>query len=152
MKKFVWMLIILFPIVFTGCGDDDKAWDPEKFVEVNLDYETPFYHFNKGLFKRNNLPENEIAMGLYNEPWCTDLPALCGSYEVTESSSFASLSEAPIGDYEEDCSELPLNKVIVFKLNDGTYALVKIVSDVYNMVEGEYCEHKITLHVNYPAF
>lgn len=140
------------PVLFTGCDADDKAWDPNKFVEVKLDYETPFYHFTKGTFKRDKLPLDDLHFGIYSEPWCTELPALCGSYEVTEFSSFASLSEAPIGDYEEDCSELPLNKVIVFKLGDGTYALIKIVSDEYNMVEGEYCEHIVTLMINYPAF
>lgn len=152
MKKIVWILIMLLPVVFAGCDADDKTWDPENYKEVQLSYEKMFYHFKDGVKMRGNMPDDIDGMGIINEPWCTDLPAFCGRYMVTAKTSFTQFAEPPTGEYEENCEEVPLNKVLVFKLEDGSYGLVMIVSDQYNMVENEYCEHVVTLRVNYPAF
>jgi uncharacterized protein (TIGR02145 family) len=150
--RTILILSIVAPFLNTGCIFDDDEWDPNKYVEIKLNYDQPFYHFTNGVFARDAMPDDIDGMGIINEPWCTDLPALCGQFEVTDYSSFASLTEAPAGNYSGNCIEVPLDKVIVFKLNDGSFGLVKIVNDNYNFVEGEYCEHEITIHVNYPAF
>ncbi|MGF7140972.1 hypothetical protein [Roseimarinus sediminis] len=152
MKRITWVLLILLPVIFTACEEDDKTWDPNNYKEVQLDYENMFYHFKEGISTRGNMPDDIDGMGIINEPWCTDLPALCGNYVVTEYSSFSDLTTPPAGEYESTCDQTPLNTVLVFKLSDGTYGLVMLTSDQYNIVENEYCEHVVTLRINYPAF
>lgn len=142
-------LLLLF--TFTKCDFEDDLWDPNNYIVVVLDGNTPFYDF-KTAKALSDMPENIDNYGLINEAWwCTDLPAICGNYQVTNETSFSAFTAAPSSGYENDCKNIELNKVLVFKLGDGTYGLVKIVDDVYTSTQNE-CIHKITLHINYPAF
>jgi len=151
MKRFIYIgtFALITVLLFNGCKEDDPYWDPNKYVVIIMDSNNNAYDFVLGFVNVASTGSN--FDGIYNEPWCTDLPALCGNFEITEVSSFASLSSAPVGDYSNDCVEVPLNTVLVYKLNDGSYALVKIVDDVFTSTE-ESCQHRVTLHINYPAF
>ncbi|MBN2806402.1 MAG: hypothetical protein JXR22_07065 [Prolixibacteraceae bacterium] len=142
-------IALILALFLQGCPLDDKYWDPNKYDEIVMDNYNNAYDFNLGFISATNVSSN--FDGIYNEPWCTDLPVLCGRYEITNVSSFESLTAAPAGEYTKDCREAPLNTVLVFRLNDGSYALVKITDDVFTSTDDS-CQHRVTLHVNYPAF
>lgn len=146
------MLVILVAVLIQSCIIDDNFWDPNKYVVVNLDAVNPIYDFRTGqTYNYNNMPKDIDNFGIINEPWCTDLPALCGNMVLTDETSFSAFTSAPTSGYEQNCLNLEKDKVVVFKLGDGSFALVKVVTDFYySNTTG--CEHKVTLHVNYPAF
>lgn len=144
------LLVIMILFSFVSCKDEE--WDPNDYIEIVLDYDHPFYHFTYGKFSRDSMPEDIDGMGIINEAWCTDQPALCGQFETTGTSSFATFSRPVTGAYSLDCKLIDLNKTLVFRLTNKTYALVKIVDDTYGTTEDGQCEHKITLQINYPAF
>lgn len=110
-----------------------------------------FYSFKKG---KINSHDNADIM---NEPWCTELPALCGNWAKTGKSQLSQVTSAPSSGYISDnsgymdCQQVPLNEVLVFKLKDGTYAKVIIVNDQFSKTSSG-CDHKITLNIEYPAF
>ena len=153
MKKIV--RIILFIVVIAGatsCDNGDNFWDPDDYVTITLNSSQPVYDFRTGkTYSYETMPGDIDNYGIINEPWCTDLPALCGNYAVTNATAFRELSSAPTNGYENNCLNINLNEVLVFQLGDGTYALVEIVNDDYKSTNTS-CEHAITLHINYPAF
>jgi len=148
LKQLMFALMLL--LIMHSCIWDDGPWDPNKFVEVKLDGVNAYYNFKTGL-ATSVLPSDVDNFGIINEPWCTDLPALCGNFVVTDETSFTAFTEAPLTGYEVNCVNVELNQVLVFKLGDGTFALVKVVNDFYTSTTAS-CQHKVTLHVNYPAF
>ncbi|MDA3930381.1 MAG: YCF48-related protein [Prolixibacteraceae bacterium] len=149
MKKL--LIAIAFFLPFLNSCNEGFDWDPNNYKVIVLDNENEYYHFHSGeVYTYENAPEDVWTNGIVNEPWCTDLPALCGNFEITDYSSFDEIDEIPDGEYSNDCKELPLNKVIVYRLEDETYGLVKIVNDEYSMVN-DMCQHRVTLHVIYPV-
>jgi len=151
MKRTLLPLFFFFTGVFFFACDEDNDWDPDNYVVMTLHSEKPFYHFLDGkAYSNNEMPSDIDEYGIINEPWCTDLPALCGNFEVTNENDFGELESVPAGSYNSTCEEVPLNKVLVFKLGDDSYALVKIVDDVFSS-DNNACEHSVTLHINYPA-
>ncbi len=150
MKHLKMILILSVVAIFLNSCINDDEWNPNEITVVTLNNDNPFYHFSKGLFLKENMPNDIDEYGIINEPWCTDLPALCGNFEVTDKTEFADFDVIPAGDYESTCEEVPLNKVLVFKLGDNSFALVKVINDIYNATSTG-CEHVINLHINYPA-
>ena len=153
MKKIILIVFIIGSIGWiTSCDMGDDFWNPNDYDVITLNANQPIYDFRTGrTYTYETMLDDIDNYGIINEPWCTDLPALCGNFVVTEETSFSTLSSAPVNGYENNCVNVELNKVSVYKLADDTYALVKIVSDDYSTTN-EGCEHAITLHINYPAF
>lgn len=148
MKKLCLFVTMALLLAFSGC-EEEGEWDPNDYQTVILDATNPFYHFKNG--RTAQYTDDIDGMGIINEPWCTSLPALCGKYVVSNQSSFADVSKPTSSEWEQTCDEVELQSILVFKLDDGTYALVKVANDVYT--EGDNgCSHTVTLHINYPAF
>lgn len=150
--KIVMFILVLLSMsfIFHGC---EKEWDNEDFIEISLDSENPYYHFEKGIFSKDNMPQDIDWMGITYKTWCTETPTLCGRMEPTDKFSFKEMTEPPKGDYVSICANaIKINNVVVFRLKNGNYALVKISEDVYGKNSDGLCEHKFKLQINYPAF
>lgn len=146
--------VIIILVCFCGqilLQSCNKDWDPEDYIEVSLDSDHPYYHFEKGVFPKDNVPEDIDGMGITYKTWCTETPTLVGRMMDANQYSFNAVTEPPEGDYISVCfNALAINKVVAFKLTNGKYALVKISEDEYSD-NGE-CIHKFKLQINYPAF
>lgn len=122
-----------------------------KVKTVKLGGSNNFYSFKKGIVSSHDDAD------LLNEPWCTELPALCGNWVKTGKSQLNQVNSAPSSGYISDktsytdCQQVPVNEVLVFKLKDDTYAKVLIVDDQFSKTSNG-CNHNITLHIIYPAF
>lgn len=148
LRSILLNLMVLFAM--QSCVWDDGTWDPNRYKVVELNANFAFYSFKTGLTS-SQMPADVDDFGIINEPWCTDLPALCGNFVATGETEFTAFTEAPASGYENHCLNVELNQVLVFKLGDGSLALVKVVNDQY-IESTTGCEHQITLHINYPAF
>jgi hypothetical protein len=121
--------------------------------KIVLDNKTYGYDFASGKLRTNYEPEPDVM----NRPWCTPLPALTGNWVRTGKSRMEDVTSAPSSGYLSDgkdfidCAEAPLNEVLVFKLTNGKYAKLMIISDQQSKTSSG-CEHKITCLVQYPAF
>lgn len=86
-----------------------------------------------------------------NRPWCTPLPALTGNWIRIGKSRMEDVISAPSSGYLSDgkdfidCAEAPLNEVLLFKLANGKYAKLMIISDEQSKTSSG-CEHKITYY------
>jgi hypothetical protein len=122
-----------------------------KIKTIQLGGKDNFYSFKNGIVQSSKQAD------LMNEPWCTERPALCGNWARTGMHHLAEVTEPPASGYISDktsytdCKEIPLNEVLVFKLKDGTYAKVLVVSDDFSRTTSG-CNHTIKLKISYPAF
>lgn len=118
---------------------------------VKLGGSTNYYSFKKGIVRSSEDAD------ILNEPWCTQLPALCGNWARTGKKQLNQVTSPPASGYISDglsytdCQQVPINEVLVFKLKDGTYGKVIVVNDNYSKTNSA-CNHDITLLVEYPAF
>lgn len=136
-------------LLFQSCGDELDAND---YIEITLDYSYPYYHFEKGVFSRDSIPEDIDRMGISYVAWCTPTPTLRGRMEPTEAYSFNELKVPPKGDYlSHHANAITLNKVIVLKLENDKYAMVRIVEDSYDR-DSHPCKHVFKIQINYAAF
>ncbi len=124
------------------------------YKQIILDNNNNAYSFAKDkLSNAVHLADSDIL----NEPWCTDLPALCGNWVATGKSKMEEVTIPPTSGYISDgqsfidCQEAPLNQVIVFKLKDGSFAKLMILKDEKSKTSDQ-CQHKITCIIDYPAF
>lgn len=149
MKNLI-IISALLMLILSSCFDIN-TWNPNLYKTIVLDGSNPFYNFKTGMtYSIDNMPADIDENGIINEFWCTDLPALCGNYWVSDKTSFDEFQKIPSVSFTSNCTEVDLNKVIVFELADGSYALVRIVDDAFTNT-GQDCIHTITLEVNYPA-
>ena len=126
---------------------------PAGVKKIVMDNKTYGYDFASGKLRTDYEPEPDVM----NRPWCTPLPALTGNWVRTGKSRMEDVTSAPSSGYLSDgkdfidCAEAPLNEVLVFKLTNGKYAKLMIISDQQSKTSSG-CEHKITCLVQYPAF
>ncbi len=124
-----------------------------KINKIVLDNRTYGYDFASGKLRTDHTPEPDVM----NRPWCTPLPALTGNWVRTGKNRMEDVTTAPSSGYLSDgkdfidCSEAPINEVLVFKLQNGKYAKLMII-DHFQTKTSTGCEHKITCLVQYPAF
>ena len=135
--------------------DLDRDLDLDEFDTSALVNSAIIDTANGGCFEFQSGTENCDTPFLIFEPWCTALPGICGNWVETEFTNMDDVTEPPADGYIsdlagfEDCQEVNLNKVIVFKFEDGSHAKGIITNDEYT--EGQYgCDHKITLEYIYP--
>lgn len=134
-------------------SQSSNTQQPAGIKKIVLDNKTYGYDFSSGKLRTNYEPEPDVM----NRPWCTPLPALTGNWVRTGKSRMEDVISAPSSGYLSDgkdfidCAEAPLNEVLLFKLANGKYAKLMIISDEQSKTSSG-CEHKITCLVQYPAF
>ncbi len=92
------------------------------------------------------------------EPWCNQpYPIVHGNYKVTNAARFSDVTSPPSGQYTAEANgylygeDFPLNRVAVFRLQDGSYAKMIILTH-QEWKESGSCKHRVKLQVEYPAF
>ena len=86
------------------------------------------------------------------EPWCAGKAGLCGNWVKTNAITLAEVTTPPSSGYisdagYQDCQEVDVGDVLVFKLADGSYAKVRVV----NVTMDEYeCADAVTLEYVHP--
>ncbi len=118
---------------------------------IILGYPNAYFNFKTGAVSDDWNVEHHIG----NEPWCTESPGLCGNWVATSATALDAMTTPPTTGYIsdgkgfEDCQNAPLNKVLVFKLDDGTYGKAIIHSDDYS-TDTSGCTHTLVMDYSYP--
>lgn len=129
----------------------DKPASNAMSGSVILGFPNAYFNFKTGLVSDDWNVEHHIG----NEPWCTDEPGLCGNWVATTATALDDMTTPPTTGYIsdsagfEDCQHAPLNKVLVFKLDDGSYGKAIIHSDDYS-TDTSGCTHTLVMDYEYP--
>jgi hypothetical protein len=143
-------LLALASVVPEGDGDDDGDDGGGVKTAIIDSAEGGCFFFASGSTTCVDGPADVMV-----EPWCTELPGLCGDYLVTSSTSLDDPATPPESGYcvdelgYENCEQMPLNTVIVFRLSDGTYGKGRVTGDVYTEDDTS-CNHRVTFEYVYP--
>lgn len=111
-------------------------------------------------FKTGKIHGDHQNADIMVEPWCTEDVGVCGNWLVTNQTNMAAVTSAPVSGYLSDgksftdCDVMDMNKVVIVKLKDGTYAKMMILKTDFTKSNSQNppCQHKATLLVQYPAF
>lgn len=149
MKKLIFVAILMSSFLY-GCIPGFE-WDDTGYKVIVLNADDVAYEFKSDqVFDYYSQPEDIFYTGVLNSNTNADYLYLGGCFELTSAVEFDSVHAIPTGEYEYDFRKVDINQVLVFKLKDDSYAMVKTVEHVY--VGGDDNEHVVTLHVVYPAF
>lgn len=111
-------------------------------------------------FKTGKIHGDHQNADIMVEPWCTQDVGVCGNWLVTNHTNMAAVTSAPASGYLSDgksftdCDVMAMNKVVIVKLKDGTYAKMMILKTDFTKSDSQNppCQHKATILVQYPAF
>lgn len=111
-------------------------------------------------FKTGKIHGDHQAADIMVEPWCTQDVGVCGNWLVTNHTSMDAIISAPSSGYLSDgksytdCDVMAMNKVVIVKLKDGTYAKMMILKTDFTKSNSQNppCQHIVTILVEYPAF
>ncbi len=109
-------------------------------------------------FKTAKVHNDHNTADIMVEPWCTEEAGVCGNWVATQQTSWDAVTSPPASGYISDvagytdCQIMPTGKVVVVKLNDGTYAKILIVKTEFSKIQNSDrpCQHKTTIKVQYP--
>ncbi len=111
-------------------------------------------------FKTGKIHGDHKNTDIMVEPWCTEDVGVCGNWLVTNHTQMDAINTMPSGNFLSDgksytdCDVMPKNKVVIVKLNDGSYAKMMILNSDFTKSNSQNppCQHKATMIVEYPAF
>ncbi|NPD86260.1 hypothetical protein HNS38_15915 [Lentimicrobium sp. L6] len=111
-------------------------------------------------FKTGKIHGDHQNADIMVEPWCTEDVGVCGNWLVTNYTNMDAVTTAPSTGYLSDgksftdCDVMDMNKVVIIKLKDGTYAKMMILKTDFTKSNSQNppCQHKATILVQYPAF
>jgi len=137
----------------SASGSSSSSSSQIKKIVLISDGVHGYYSFKSG--KIHNVWKDA---DIKTEPWCTKEAGVCGNWVLTNETDMDAVTSPPTNGYIsdvagfEDCQMMPRNKVVVVKLNDGTYAKMKIINTVLKKVPNAQtpCQQTVTILVQYP--